>query len=632
VAWHGRTDKCAPVHRLTVSYVCADTEPVTAKATPDLRAWLRAIGSVTAAVNAAQDLKSLLDLVAGTAHDLLDLSFCAIMLPDEDKEYLWVAGASGLPDQYIARVNRDRPLRLEADPTEGAPASRAFKSGKPCMVGDIGAEPPALWTELALSQGYESILVVPLRTGAGVVGTLNSYRPTPHEFSTQEIEQLELLAEHAAIALTSARVLDDLRDQHRLILRSEEIHDRLLTVAVRSGGVTGIATALHDLLGCPVLIHDAHGATLAAQPATAEAPDGGPAGGRTLGEAGLVRAAGEHVTADVTLDGTKVATVWLLDHAELIDAFGIRATEHASLVLSLEILRQRTAAEVEQNLRGELLTDLPTGADPLTPAIRDRAALMGHNLALPHRMLVAAAAPRTTPSGPAPTKRRGHLSDLDLTQRAATEAVRLTTHHKPRPLIAAVRGTLVALWPDTPDSNTTAEQLLRRAFNSAHRGTTAAIAHMSVTNHDIPAAYRTAKGALTLAATNPHTTNPRTTNPHTTLTLDDLGAAGLLLQYADPHQLRRHANRTLATLHHYDTDHDSQLITTLRTYLDHNLDRRTTADHLVLHPNTVSQLLRRIETLTGLDLHHPRHIIEARTALLLSDIADASNTAGDRLA
>ena len=54
-------------------------------------------------------------MVAGTAHDLLDLSFCAIMLPDEDEEYLWVAGASGLPDQYIARVNHDRPVRIERD-------------------------------------------------------------------------------------------------------------------------------------------------------------------------------------------------------------------------------------------------------------------------------------------------------------------------------------------------------------------------------------------------------------------------------------------------------------------------------------------------------------------------------------
>src|SRR3954447_16154878 len=109
--------------------------------TLELRSWLRAIGTLTAAVNADRDLKSLLDLVAATAQDLLDLSYCAVMLPDADGEYLTVAGSSGIPAQYIVRINRARPVRLEDDPQEGAPASRAFRSGQPTMVSDTTLEP-----------------------------------------------------------------------------------------------------------------------------------------------------------------------------------------------------------------------------------------------------------------------------------------------------------------------------------------------------------------------------------------------------------------------------------------------------------------------------------------------------------
>src|SRR3954465_5826780 len=126
--------------------------------TLELRSWLRAIGTLTAAVNADRDLKSLLDLVAATAQDLLDLSYCAVMLPDADEEYLSVAGASGLPDQYIVRINRDHPVRLEVGPLEGAPASQAFRTGKPNMVSDITAEPSSSWTQVATEQGYRSIL------------------------------------------------------------------------------------------------------------------------------------------------------------------------------------------------------------------------------------------------------------------------------------------------------------------------------------------------------------------------------------------------------------------------------------------------------------------------------------------
>src|SRR3954465_6569162 len=142
------------MHMLTREDVIGDTQAVTGEMTSELRSWLAAIGTLTAAVNADRDLKSLLDLVAATAQDLLDLSFCAVMLPDHHGEYLSVAGASGLPDEYIARVNRDHPVRLEPGPFEGAPASRAFRSGQPTMVRDIAAEPPSSWTKVAGEQGY----------------------------------------------------------------------------------------------------------------------------------------------------------------------------------------------------------------------------------------------------------------------------------------------------------------------------------------------------------------------------------------------------------------------------------------------------------------------------------------------
>lgn len=598
---------------LTCFGVVSDT-PCVNHMTAELRSWLKAIATLTAAVNAGRDLKSLLHLVAATAQDLLDLSYCAVMLPDDYGEYLAVAGASGLPDHYIRRVNQDHPVRIEVGSRNGAPASRAFRSGKPSMVGDVGAEPSSSWADLARDQGYRSILAVPLITSTGVIGTLNSYRATPHEFTAQEVEQLELLAEHATIALTSARIVDDLRDQHRLIARSEEIHERLLSVAVRSGGVAGIASALSELLGCDVVIRDPHGTTLAAEPQMSvsvarterlpKSPTSAPA------ESGVVRRVGNHIAADVVLDGTSVATVWLLDRVGNLDPLGVRAVEHASVVLSLELFRQRTAAEVEHRLRGELLADLLSGADLHSQPVRDRAGLMGHNLSLPHRLLVAAA---HTGSGPG-SGSRTNMNDIELAQRAAIEAVRLASHLRPLPLIAAVRGVVVALWPEIVAAPT-GEQLLRRAIGSLPGEATAAMAVTRIDRHGIPAAYRTARGALAYAATNG--------NLRSLVTLDDLGAAGLLLQFGDPEELRRYAERTIGVVLRYDADHGAELINTLRAYLDSDLDRRETGKLQMLHPNTVSQRLRRIETLTGLNLRSPRSVIEASTALMLTDVAEA---------
>ncbi|MFC3244945.1 helix-turn-helix domain-containing protein [Gordonia humi] len=65
------------------------------------------------------------------------------------------------------------------------------------------------------------------------------------------------------------------------------------------------------------------------------------------------------------------------------------------------------------------------------------------------------------------------------------------------------------------------------------------------------------------------------------------------------------------------------MVRTLRIYLDLNLDRQATATRLVVHPNTVSQRLRRIEMLAGLDLKSPKSILDVRSALMLLDVARA---------
>lgn len=582
--------------------------------TSELRRWLSAIGVLTSAVNSGHDLKMLLDQVAATARELLDLDFCGVMVPELDGKSLKIAGASGLSEEYIDHVNCGRRIRLDVNRSKGAPASRAFFSGEPWSVSDVSAEPDSMWTDVAREQGYRSILAVPLRSADGVLGTLNSYRTVAHDFQPEEVEQLTLLAEHATLALTSARIVNDLREQHHFIVRSEEIHERLLRVAVRSGGVSGIATALRELLGCHVVILDTSGEILSAtgepqfdfNDRQVNGRDEKLVGGE---QSGLLRTEGEHAVIDVLLNGDVVANVWLLGQAEGLDRLGVRAAEHASVVLALELLRQRTAAEVEQRLRGELLADLLAGADPESRPIRDRANLMGHNLSVRHRMLVAVAMSNSNP----PTVRSSTASEK-MAERAASEAVRLTSHLRPRPLIAAVHDTVVALWPGGKTEQA-AEQVICRAISMADSQVTAKVVTIQLSDNRIPDSYRVARGALSFAMSD-HTAPD-------SLTLDDLGAVGILLQFADPAVLRRYANRILGAVDDYDAKNGTNLVSTLRVYLDRDLDRRATATHLVVHPNTVSQRLRRIEMLSGLELRSPRSILDARSALMLLDVVRA---------
>ena len=258
------------------------TASVDAEQLAELRRWLQAVDALTDAVNSTRSLAAILDLVANKARELLGFDFCAVLLPDPQRLNLVITGWSGLSAEYVARVNADRPVRLAVVGAEQAPSSKAFKTARPVCVTDIAAEPEFTpWGGVAREQGYRAMVSVPLVAGGAVVGTLNGYHAAVHHFTDDELARLTLLANHAGIALTSARMVEEmhslnesLRRQRDLLAKSEQIHQQLLAVALRGGGMPGIADVLGDLVSRPVVIEDAHGTVLAQTAGSTALPDG----------------------------------------------------------------------------------------------------------------------------------------------------------------------------------------------------------------------------------------------------------------------------------------------------------------------------------------------------------------------
>src|SRR6185312_10104437 len=101
-------------------------------------------------------------------------------------------------------------------------------------------------------------------------------------------------------------------------------------------------------------------------------------------------AAAGFLVSTARLNGEVAARIWLPDSPGL-DAIGVRAVEHASIVVALELLRIRTGAEAEHRLRGELLVELLGSPNPPAKALIARAGLLGHDLAGPHIAMVGSA-------------------------------------------------------------------------------------------------------------------------------------------------------------------------------------------------------------------------------------------------
>lgn len=225
----------------------------------DVRRWLAGVGSIAAAVDETTPLPELLDLIARTACELTGYDAGGVLLADEDRRALHISGSAGLSADYVADVNERRTITLDDGPLSDGPSSRAFRTAAPVPIPDILADPSfESWAGLATDHGYRAIASVPLVVGGEPVGTLNSYERDVHEFGEDELVLLSTLAKQAGTALQSARMLTSLTAQRRLLEQAEQIHRELTAVALRGGGVQGVAESLARLLDRPVLVTDAN--------------------------------------------------------------------------------------------------------------------------------------------------------------------------------------------------------------------------------------------------------------------------------------------------------------------------------------------------------------------------------------
>ena len=160
----------------------------------DLVRWLDHLRALSDIAVGGHTLDEGLQLVAATTRTLLGFDFCGVLTPDPAGSALLITGSSGLSRGYVEGINRTSPVGLGST----APSSRAFFGGEPVAVEDIALEAGfGPWGGVAGEQGYRSMISVPLRSGAGVLGTLNGYRAETHVYAAAEIEQLTLLANHA---------------------------------------------------------------------------------------------------------------------------------------------------------------------------------------------------------------------------------------------------------------------------------------------------------------------------------------------------------------------------------------------------------------------------------------------------
>jgi hypothetical protein len=588
-------------------------------------AQLTALFDTATDLAASRDLDAVLQAIVRRARLLLGTDLAYLTLPDEEAGDTYMRVTDGSVSPLF------QTLRLElGEGLGGLVAQTARPYATPDYRTDARFHHTRNIDAGVLDEGLVAILGVPLSLGKQVIGVLFAADRSPRPFSPDEVALLCTLAAHAAIAIDTARALDDtraaladlatanevIRAHSTAMQRAEEAHDRLTDLVLRGGEVPAVAEAVSALLGGDITVLDPQGHRLAGEPE----PDW-PDVDALVAES---RASGRAVAADGDVNGRWVCAVLagqeLLGSLVLAGRPGLedadrRLFERASVVTALLLLLRRSVAEAENRVRGELLTDLLDSPERDPVGLVRRGLRLGVDLRRPHVLLTARAA------GPA-----GAAASRSRLAGAATRLLfgrgGISAEHGDGVVLILPTGTDPGPHGSSGTPGVAGSPGVTGAAESPSTVAAGAAMQLSqLTGAPVTVGAAGPAGGVTeLAAA--HAEALRTLRALCALGREgdgacaaDLGFLGVLL--GEGHDVRGFVRETLGPLLAYDARRGTELVRTLDAYFACGGSLTRAKDELHVHVNTVVQRLDRVEALLGRDWNHPERALELQLALRL---------------
>lgn len=142
---------------------------------------------------------------------LLQVDACALLLPDEKKEYFYFQAASGWQSNPVGNQ-----YRVPADERSGS--GRVMRTQRPLLMEDLNkVKAPNRWmADWLATEGFQAAAIVPLVVDGRSIGTLVIDTRHPRRFDMEELRFMQLMANQAAIALERARLRQEEIKRHRL--------------------------------------------------------------------------------------------------------------------------------------------------------------------------------------------------------------------------------------------------------------------------------------------------------------------------------------------------------------------------------------------------------------------------------
>jgi ligand-binding sensor protein/sugar diacid utilization regulator/GAF domain-containing protein len=499
---------------------------------------------------------------------------------------LQIRQAFGLTDEALARLNG---LLAEVDPQLdhlrldfGDEASEAVVIPMPCSGGrelflaGVGAQ--------VEDEGRDRVMASLAHYGAVALENAEL-----HDRQREAIARLE--RQHVETA-----------DQYLKLERILSVHETLAQAVLEGRGLESVVRSLGTFMNAEMLVLAPQERVLARWPAEAAIewrPDATAPEPRTV----ISHHEDAHVICvPAVVDGDTLA--WIIARRQAPPGDVERAAvEYGALLAAVELLRERTAIEMETRLRGGLLDEL-MGESAVEDVVVKRALAFGYDLVRPSRVFLIEDAEEAS------------LEPEAFYAPVADCSARWSRQN----LVARRSGALAVVVPETPegvDAERRFEDEVRAALAARlpRASLNMAVGTLCEEVGDYRQSYLAARRGLDLLRL--------LGSPGETFSFRVSSLESMLLQATRPEVIVKFITRYVDPIERYDESHTSELRHTLEVYFDSGRTLEQAARRLHIHVSTLRYRLKKAAQLLDVDLKDGAAALDVQVALTAARVLAA---------
>ena len=161
---------------------------------------------VTKVISHSRNPEEVVLITVESIKTALDVKGCSVFLINRKTDELEVAASYGLSDEYINKgpVSALRSIALSLE--EG-----------PVAIYDVSDDPRIQYPDAAKKEGIASILSVPIVVAGRLIGALRIYTSEHWEFTLEDVNFVQAMAQITGMAIEMARQYKGLKDSIEIL-------------------------------------------------------------------------------------------------------------------------------------------------------------------------------------------------------------------------------------------------------------------------------------------------------------------------------------------------------------------------------------------------------------------------------